>query len=244
MIETLLYVAGLGFIGIYTLLPLLVYSQNRQPERFRLDSVPKETVMEETEERFHALAEEIEANGFGYIAASAFSMQQTATHFMLFGNEEKKLYIMLTQVSNPNVPTEIFPEVSQLFDDDTVIDVLNASMDPAYPPSPRKVMFRFPEAQNVSELVAITEKIIASYLASKTAVTFPKGRELETIARLLNEEQDELIAKGYFKKEGHNGMRGVTLKGAYLMTWKLLWPIKQIRQSRNRAFAQKVLAEA
>ena len=244
MIETLFYIVGGGFVGVYGLIPLLVYSQNKQPERFRLDPVPKERILEETEERFHALAEEIEANGFGYIAASAFSMQQTATHFMLFGNEEKKLYIMLTQISNPNVPTEIFPEVSQLFDDDTVIDVLNASMDPAYPPSPRKVMFRFPEIEEVSELVAVTEKIIASYLASKRAVTFPQGRELETIARLLNEEQDELIAKGYFKKEAHNGMRGVTLKGAYLMTWKLLWPIKQIRQSRNRAFAQKVLAEA
>jgi len=244
MIETLLYIVGIGFVGMYGLAPLLVYSQNGQPERFRLDSIPKESVLEETEEHFHALAQQIEVNGFGYIAASAFSMQQTTTHFMLFGNEEKRLYIMLTQISNPNVPTEVFTEISQLFDDDTVIDVLNASMDPAYPPSPRKVMFRFPEIQEVSELVAVTEKIIASYLSSKRAVTFPKGRELETIARLLNEEQDELITKGYLKNEARDGIRGLTLKGAYLMTWKLLWPIKQIRQSRNRAFAQKILAEA
>ena len=111
MTETLLYIAGLGLFGMYGLVPLLVYSQNGQPERFRLDPIPKERVLEETEARFHALAQQIEANGFGYIAASAFSMQQTTTHFMLFGNEEKRLYIMLTQISNPNVPTEVFTEI-------------------------------------------------------------------------------------------------------------------------------------
>jgi len=72
MTETLLYIAGLGLFGMYGLVPLLVYSQNGQPERFRLDPIPKERVLEETEARFHALAQQIEANGFGYIAASAF----------------------------------------------------------------------------------------------------------------------------------------------------------------------------
>lgn len=244
MFDTLLNIVGLGFSGMYGLAPLLVYSQNKQPERFRLHSVPKESVWEETEARFHELADEIETNGFRYIDASEFALKQTKTCFMLFVHDEKKLSILLTQISTSNVQTLIYVEVSQHFEDDTTIDVLNASMDSVFPPSPKKVTFPFPDIKSVSELVFITEKIIASYLSPKTPTTLPKGRELETIADYLNKEQDELIKKGYLQKDAKDGLREMTLKGAYLLTWKLLWPVKQIRRAQKQSFVKKILAEA
>ncbi len=245
MIETLFYAAGAWLAGMYGLAPLLVYRQNKLPERIKLDSVPAETILQKVGEHFREPVEEAEANGFRYVDASEFVTQpSTQTYFMLFVHDEKKLSLLLIEIANPNVPAEVYFEINQLYDDDTILDVLNASMDSAYPPSPRKAMFRFPEVRTVSELAAVTEKIIASYLSSKTSVTFPEGKELETIARLLSEEQDELIEKGYFQKEADAGLRGLTLKGAYLLTWKLLWPVKQIRQVRNKAFAKKILAEA
>ena len=117
-------------------------------------------------------------------------------------------------------------------------------MDSVFPPSPKKVTFPFPDIKSVSKLVSITERIIASYLSSKTPTTLPKGKELETIADYLNKEQDELIRKGYLQKDAKDGLRGMTLKGAYLLTWKLLWPVKQIRHAQKQSFVKKILAEA
>jgi hypothetical protein len=49
------------------------------------------------------------------------------------------------------------------------------------------------------------------------------------------EEIERLIRAGYFRRPGGGGKCRMTLKGAYVMTWRLLWPVKQWRQLRARA---------
>jgi hypothetical protein len=105
------------------------------------------------------------------------------------------------------------------------------------------VILRFPEVTEVAHLVDITERIIENYLSSKVAVALPKGRELEMIEQLLNKELGELIAKGYVKDNVKNNLRSLTIKGAYLMIWKILWPVKQIREYKDLAFSKKILSE-
>jgi hypothetical protein len=43
-----------------------------------------------------------------------------------------------------------------------------------------------------------------------------------------NEELAHLVQTGIFSHCVNNGKRRVTLKGAFVMTWKLAWPSKSI----------------
>lgn len=48
------------------------------------------------------------------------------------------------------------------------------------------------------------------------------------------EEVDRLIRTGYYQPPGAGGKCAMTVKGAYVMTWRLLWPVKQWRQWQRR----------
>jgi hypothetical protein len=44
------------------------------------------------------------------------------------------------------------------------------------------------------------------------------------------EEIERLIRVGYYRAPDGGGKCWMTVKGAYLMTWRLLWPVKQLRR--------------
>jgi hypothetical protein len=48
------------------------------------------------------------------------------------------------------------------------------------------------------------------------------------------EEIERLIRTGYYRSPDRGGKCWMTVKGAYLMTWRLLWPVKQLRQLGRR----------
>lgn len=243
MLDYILYIGGTIFIILYGAMPILIWSQNKLPEKYNLVSVPEEEFLSESTEALKSLHTEINANDFHCVGASVVDQQATKTRFMLFTHHTKKLSILLTQISNPNVPTVVYVETAQLFDDNTMLNVMNAPMAGAYPKSSHKVTFRFPEIIEVARLVDITERIIGKYLSSKVAVALPKGGEREMVEELLNEELAGLIAKGYVQDSVEDNLRSLTFKGAYLMTWKMLWPVKQIREYRDVAFSKKILSE-
>ena len=242
MLDYLLYIAGGLFIIMYGLMPLLILAQNKLPAHYKLEPLDEKTFFSESATDFQSLFDEIKSNGFRYVASSILTQQETQTRFSLFVHNEKKLSILLTQISNPNVSTVLSFEVGQLYDDDTMLDVVNAPIAGAYPKSSYKVTFRFPEITTVKELVQAAERIAKGYLSTKTAVTLEPGQEFKKISELLNKEQNELIEKGYVQPDIQNDQRSLTLKGAYFMTWKMLWPVKQILAKKELAFADKILS--
>jgi hypothetical protein len=48
---------------------------------------------------------------------------------------------------------------------------------------------------------------------------------------------------GYYYRDELAGVQRPTLKGAYLMSWRLLWPVKPIRAALRRSKAQRLLRE-
>lgn len=244
MLDYLLYIAGTILIVMYGAFPLLMRSQQKFPEQYDLVSFPVDEFLSESDESFKSLSSQISASGFHPVAASAFNHQSTDTRFLVFVHDEKKISILLVQITAQNIPINLYIDISQLFNDNTVLNIMNSPMPEAYPKSSIKVSFRFPEVTEVAPLIEITERIIKHYLSSKTAISLPKGEELKAIEKFLNDELAELISKGYVQNSVQNHLRSLTFKGAYLMTWKFLWPIKQIRESRELAFAKKILSQS
>lgn len=242
MFDYILYIGGAIFI-VYGAMPILVWSQNRLPDKYTLVSVPIDEFLLESDSSFRALASEVGENGFRCIAASFFNNQTTHSRFLVFVHEEKNFSAIVTQITNPNVPAVLYLEISQIFNDNTLVGVMNAPTSGAYPKSSRKVTFRFSDVTEVEYLVRIMEHILTNYLSSKIAIALPEGRELKKIEEFLNDELAVLIRQGYVQNSVQSNLRSYTLKGAYLMTWKLLWPVKQICNYRDLAFSKKILSE-
>lgn len=238
MFEALLYIGGTTLM-IYTIMPLLVYTKVKLPKPYAFIPLNEDLFLAKQNNKFKLLVFEINKNHFNCIACSSFKNQETYTSFSIFVHPDKTFYLLLTEIKNPNVPTLLYLEVYQLFDDYTSISIINSPIMGAFPKSSHKVILRFPKVIEVSELLATSEKIIHNYLSSKIPISLNKGEELEMMGKFLDEEQQELMDKGYVQ----NNKRNLTLKGAYSMTWKMLFPIKQIRNFIDLAFAQRILTD-
>jgi len=243
MFDYIFYTIIVIFLIAYGAMPLLVYAQTKIPAFYNFIPVSEKEFLENSDEEFKSLFEEIGSNGFQYICSSSFTQQVTNTRFSVFSHPDKTISISVIRITNPNVPSLLYLEVGQLFDDGTIIDVTNTSRSSVYPKSTTKVTFQFPDIKEVKALIEVTESIISKYLSSKTPITLPKGEEMQFIEKVINDEQLELIAKGYFVKSADGDVCTVTLKGAYLMSWKLLWPIRQILEYKNRVYSKRLLEQ-
>lgn len=68
------------------------------------------------------------------------------------------------------------------------------------------------------------------------------GDAVQYIAKAVLEETfRDQVGRGYLA-EGPNGFRP-TIKGAWLMTWQELWPVKGLRRWRERQRAERLLVE-
>ena len=90
----------------------------------------------------------------------------------------------------------------------------------------------------------ITEKLIANYKGIKTKNSLTPNNEFKEIEEYLNLELKDNIEKGYISSNMHNGIRRLTIKGAILMTWKMVWPIKQALNFKETLYSKRALKNA
>jgi hypothetical protein len=93
-------------------------------------------------------------------------------------------------------------------------------------------------------LLALAEKLILGNKKNEQKITFTRGSEFEAVETYLNRELNELVKKGWVQSRTGAGGRHLTVKGALLMTWKLVWPIKQILNKSDIAFSERATLNA
>ena len=237
MLENMLY-----FILIfYSITPLFVYAKQKFPRDYILHPLPKETLLLMTDETFRQQDKEIGQNGLTLAVSAYFQQQQTKTLFLLYRHPRYPLSLMLVSISNPNTATLSYLESTHIFEDHSFLNINNSHLTGNFPKSHRKVSLHYPEITSAEELVTVSRKIVDHYFYEKKPVALPEGEEMQMIEHYMNEELRELVDKGYLKKEASSNERGITLKGAYLFTWKLLWPFKQLISYKVRRHAQQIL---
>ncbi len=106
------------------------------------------------------------------------------------------------------------------------LSLSNAPLPSVYPRWNKKISYILPSCHKVDELWDIY-KLIRARLCVPSARAEPAAGISMTEA-FLNEELAHLIETGIFSDRVKNGKHRVTLKGAFVMTWKLAWPSKSI----------------
>lgn len=216
------------FLGIqYLLGPIIVLWSQKIPEKYSFKLLESQTFLAERTPTFIELHEKIQDRDFDYIGSSELIMSNSSMYFSIYNNFDKK--IACTLVTAQSVPVNTtFIEFTQMYKNGFVLNVSNAPVINVYPKSESRLSFRFPMVNDFEKLLTLAEKLINSNKKNDEKITFTRGNEFKAVESYLNRELSELIERGWVQSKAIAGNRRLTIKGALLMTWKMLWPIKQI----------------
>lgn len=129
-------------------------------------------------------------------------------------------------------------EFSALLSNGVMLDVSNAPSAPIFVHRADHVIHRFPEVLDATRLYRIFQRILERDFRSPTLTQPDVSDPVRYIKTATEREYLRQVETGYYRLDDASGQYATTLKGAYMMAWKLMAPIKQIRQmllaSRSR----------
>jgi hypothetical protein len=101
----------------------------------------------------------------------------------------------------------------------------------------------FPWIQDPVRLYAIHDACVARYAGDGIRVAPTISDPAEYLRTSRNDEVARFVESGYYQRDEASGRYRSTWKGAYLMTWKLLWPVKPVRHLLRDYWAARMLRE-
>lgn len=137
---------------------------------------------------------------------------------------------------SPTGKVKRYVEFSTVFNDGREINTSNAMDIPAVGQSPKKLYTGLSDVPNPIQLWQIHQAIVADAIGHATRRPIPLGSAAAYFCDSLRRDLDEKVGRGMWRKI-EEGRYCPTLRGAYLMTWGELPPIKQIRVHRSRSRA-------
>ena len=142
---------------------------------------------------------------------------------------------------------QLHVEFVSRYRDGTLIQTNNAQPLSAFPNPAQATTTRLPTVTDPRQLYRIHRAVV-----TQQAVASPKSFRLDEefggdpLAYMVFAIRDELqhaTETGFLRYLPAEDLFRATLKGAYLMSWQELWPLKGIRLSRRLRKSQQVLAE-
>jgi len=227
----------------YTVGPILVWWSHKMPDKYKLNLLDTDNFLSKRSQIFLELHSQIQDNNFIYIGSSELIMGKSSLYFSLYNNDDKQLACTLVTASASPIHTTHI-EFTKTYEDGSVLDVSNALMSGVYPESKMKLQFRFPHINDFNKLLKVTEKLVSCYKNNAVQSTLSKNNEFSEVEGFLNMELIELIENGWVKQTNSDGFRRLTIKGALLMTWKMIWPIKQILNYKDVYTSKQALKNA
>ena len=107
--------------GQYVVGPVLVWWNQRFPERYRFNLLDSEKFLSERKPVFTRLHEEIQAENFEYIGSSELMMSNVSVYFSIYNNFDKK--IACTLVTAHSIPEDTtYIEFTQMYEKGSVLN--------------------------------------------------------------------------------------------------------------------------
>jgi hypothetical protein len=162
---------------------------------------------------------------------------------VLFENESGDVAkLIVSEVSGAARQVSIVLVYTSEFADGTEIHTTNSRSPSLYPPpSPPAQVFTLPQANGAASLYAIHRALVARFGGDGPRLDHLRGGLVGYLRRTKEQSHKRMIATGYYYLDETGRLLRPTWKGATLMAWKLLWPIKQIRGARRRHRAERLL---
>ena len=235
--------AGMFYVGV----PLLVRftHKNAAQPRFKvlsLGNCPRAvlTYLKDMSERLESA---------GFMLVGCMSMQQQTTgvtpYFALLihrlAGDKAMACAIYTEAEGVISLGTRYVEFSTRYEDGRMIDTNNSAALDAFRSVPEKTVTKFPTVDDPLDLYALHQEVMREVAPGAKKVLPDEGAEVDYLSNVLIEDYERQCRLGMLYLDRAAAAYRPTMKGALLMTWGLLPPMKQIRSLQmNRAAKRRL----
>ncbi len=241
--EFILIFLAVFFGSQYILGPILAYfNLRREPATMNLKVFDprQEQPPGYAREFFGQVYQGLEKSGFKITAFVRSEMSGNELILMLFHNRKQMDAAMACSLKSSelhNTYLEYCTEFENGFEICT-----NNSMVPlgTFAPKPGKNVYQYPTIENI-DLYRVHQEILKKYGPSSPKILPPDEKAVQYLVDGLRKDNEYQVTAGYKNYDARSDTFSATIKGAVLMTWKLCFPIKQIRSQIRKSQFHKIL---
>ena len=177
----------------------------------------------------------LDALGFSLAACGrqVRQMSDVTVYLMLFRKDPEQDWAMLAYLvaETKHAREEVsYAEFWTSFADETSIGTSNSSQLPGFDSGPRKRQFWLPHIRDIGRLYTIHLDLVRRFGSAASRRKVRDTQALSMLAEAVQRDFREQEARGWFFLDTAAIQYRLTVTGAYLMTWRLLWPISPIRK--------------
>ena len=232
-------------VGLYGLFPILIrgtLKQNASPrfEHLYLGQLPPEFV-KYLEEIWPGL----KADGF-QIGAYLRQHEDTVTAYLaLFVNHTAEDLALAGawygKVNGTDQLQTMHLEFSTDFVDGSEVSTNNNTQAGVFARVPQKQVLKFPSVREPRMLYRVHGEMIRKFGQASKAALPAAGEEAAALSQGMVTEYEQQCKAGLLYLDHRTGTYRPTWKGAFLMTWRQLFPLKQLEQARAQHTARAIL---
>lgn len=232
---------------MFVVAPIIVRFQNRFKRYAELFEIDCDSLPEEIQKTFEPNGEKLFRLGFeprGYFYQFD-QMPNTTSYLSFWVNEKAGETALMAHISLKNqngITKKTTLEFGTEFSNGISLCTNNSDLGVFnYPPE--KTVLRLPNNQNVKQLYRVHLKKLEKLRVNAEKLLPVKGMEVFDLTTAMEKELRTQVDLGImFLDEPENAYRP-SWKGAFLMTWRLLPPTKNIRQLKMRRKTNALLKE-
>jgi hypothetical protein len=230
----LMYIAALVG-GLYLLGPLAVRWTFRFTARCRPSEIPLQKLPANVAALFEQRIPEIRELGFEFIGCYDCGALTNETHSYVayFCNRRTNDFANVSAIVTPK-QTDGYLEFSTQFKNGLWIETNTNRMLPLTPLNPDVYVFRFPEIQDARTLLHTHHQFVDKYAPGLWAQGEPRGEEIHRLVGVVENYGPRHVRIGYMRLASDGHSYQLTWKGAFLMTWRGLWPVSLFRRIMHR----------
>lgn len=238
-----------GLIVLIALLPnllgpLLIWKIQRIPARIRFKPHDEASFLESRDAQFQALDADIRALGFAYLGSSFMRDTQTEANFSLYTHPSDQSCAMVVNMAS-KIKSLTYVEFTQMYADGSLLSVSNVDMPSTYPRMQMKIGARYPDVHRSEELYARFRALRSGLDNTARPVPYSTEEGFRLIEDFMDMESDHMVELGYCHPQvDADGRRRLTLKGAYLLTWRSITPGKPLVDWLDKRRSGRLLAAA
>ena len=232
----------------FVLAPFLVRATHKAAARPTFEPVDPETgrIPEEPWLFFMRTLNALSGAGFteaGYLHQSGYTPNVESWLLLLENRPRQEAAIAAAIDATTGGIKSRYVEFSANFQDGVSVSANNSDVIPAFAPVAGKHTLQFPDVADPLRLHRIHLALVAR-LGSRSRRRYPaEGQFVEFLIESMTREMERQVGTGYLVLDGQGVFYRATWKGAFLMTWKLLWPVSTILKARRCRRNARLLAD-
>ena len=220
--------------------PLVVWATVKIPAKFEFEPVEEGVFFADRDADFCSLDRYLRHMALDYLVASTFQNGANTSYFSVYVHPSSQTTVSLIRMEGSKQQFN-YVELTRRDRSGKLISVNNAQQVSAYPPMPNlKLGLHYPQEWDIKALWQRLDRLQQHLEFRPAGLPEGEGEYLRIVANFLEREAAELVRLGYCRRSiDAQGQRSLTVKGAYLMSWQLVFPGKQLRLRSQRRYAQQ-----